>query len=96
MRPRSSSCSRRPAARWAITPVSTFALNLAIALGSGPAVDHSVFLLSRYRDERAAGAGREAALAAARKATSPAIAYSAPAVIAPAGDRHPAATPVTD
>ncbi|MEU6947458.1 MMPL family transporter [Streptomyces sp. NPDC046316] len=72
MRPRSSSCSRRPAARWAIRPVSTFALNLAIALGSGPAVDHSVFLLSRYRDERAAGAGREAAsLARARRPAPP-------------------------
>ncbi|MEU7112921.1 MMPL family transporter [Streptomyces sp. NPDC046182] len=49
-------------------------------------MDHSVFLLSRYRDERAAGAEWEAALAAARKATSRAIAYSALAVISPSGD----------
>ncbi|MEU7039307.1 MMPL family transporter [Streptomyces sp. NPDC046237] len=60
----------------AITPVSAFALNLTIALGSGLAVDYSVFLLSRYRDERAAGAVWEAALAAARRATSRPIAYS--------------------
>ncbi|MFF5933267.1 MMPL family transporter [Streptomyces sp. NPDC012508] len=81
----------------AITLISAFALNLTIALGSGLAVDYSVFLLSRYRDERATGAGWEAALAAARRATSRSIAYSRAGrdihrpVITPS-----AATPVTD
>ncbi len=44
-----------------VTPLSIFALNLAIGLGLGLAIDYSLFVLSRYREEMAVdGPGREA------------------------------------
>jgi RND superfamily putative drug exporter len=43
------------------TPLSIFALNLAIGLGLGLAIDYSLFILSRYREEMGRdGPGREA------------------------------------
>ncbi|MBW3609559.1 MAG: MMPL family transporter, partial [Actinobacteria bacterium] len=43
------------------TPLSIFALNLAIGLGLGLAIDYSLFVLSRYREEMERhGPGREA------------------------------------
>jgi RND superfamily putative drug exporter len=43
------------------TPLSIFALNLAIGLGLGLAIDYSLFILSRYREEMERdGPGREA------------------------------------
>lgn len=44
------------------TDVSIFALNLAVALGLALAIDYTLLLLSRFRDELAAGAGRDDAL----------------------------------
>ena len=44
------------------TDVSIFALNLAVALGLALAIDYTLLLLSRFRDERAGGADRDAAL----------------------------------
>ena len=38
-----------------ITDVSIFALNLTTALGLGLAIDYSLFVVSRYREERASG-----------------------------------------
>jgi putative drug exporter of the RND superfamily len=38
-----------------LTTVSIFALNLTTALGLGLAIDYSLFVVSRYREERAAG-----------------------------------------
>jgi len=44
-----------------LTPLSIFALNLAIGLGLGLAIDYSLFVLSRYREEvERHGPGREA------------------------------------
>jgi RND superfamily putative drug exporter len=44
------------------TDVSIFALNLAVALGLALAIDYTLLLLSRFRDECAAGAERDEAL----------------------------------
>jgi len=44
------------------TDVSIFALNLATAMGLALAIDYTLLILSRYRDELAAGADRRAAL----------------------------------
>ncbi|MCV7152533.1 MMPL family transporter [Mycolicibacterium pyrenivorans] len=44
------------------TDVSIFALNLATAMGLALAIDYTLLILSRYRDELAAGADRPAAL----------------------------------
>ncbi|STZ24018.1 putative RND superfamily drug exporter [Mycolicibacterium aichiense] len=45
-----------------VTDVSIFALNLAVALGLALAIDYTLLLLSRFRDELAAGADRDRAL----------------------------------
>ena len=46
-----------------ITPLSVFALNLAIAMGLGLAIDYSLFVVSRYREEleRSGPAGKRCA-----------------------------------
>ena len=50
-------------------PVSVYALNLTTALGLGLAIDYSLFILSRYREEaRQRGHGPEAVQAAVRSA----------------------------
>ncbi|MDX6689612.1 MAG: putative drug exporter of the superfamily [Solirubrobacteraceae bacterium] len=52
-----------------MTSLSIFALNLAIGLGLGLAIDYSLFILSRYREEvERVGAGREAMTATLRTA----------------------------
>jgi len=45
-----------------ITNVSIFALNLTVAMGLALAIDYTLLILSRYRDEIAAGAERDEAL----------------------------------
>ncbi|OMC13547.1 MMPL family transporter [Mycobacterium sp. SP-6446] len=44
------------------TDVSVFALNLALALGLALAVDYTLLIVSRFRDELAGGAARDEAL----------------------------------
>src|SRR5271157_3741399 len=44
------------------TNVSIFALNLTVALGLALAIDYTLLIISRYRDELAGGAGRDEAL----------------------------------
>ena len=46
----------------AVTEVSIFALNITSALGLALAIDYTLLILSRYRDEIAAGADRRTAL----------------------------------
>ena len=45
-----------------ITPVSIFAVNLTTVLGLGLAIDYSLFIVSRFREELAAGRDLPAAL----------------------------------
>ena len=44
------------------TDVSIFALNLSVAMGLALAIDYTLLILSRFRDELATGAGRDEAL----------------------------------
>ncbi|HZQ31068.1 MAG TPA: MMPL family transporter, partial [Mycobacterium sp.] len=45
-----------------VTNVSIFALNLTVAMGLALAIDYTLLIISRYRDELADGADRETAL----------------------------------
>lgn len=45
-----------------VTPVSTFALNLTVAMGLALAIDYTLLMVSRFRDERGDGAARDTAL----------------------------------
>ena len=45
-----------------VTDVSIFALNLSVAMGLALAIDYTLLIISRYRDEIAGGAGRDEAL----------------------------------
>ena len=45
-----------------VTEVSVFALNLILALGLALAIDYTLLIVSRFRDEVADGAGRDEAL----------------------------------
>lgn len=45
-----------------VTDVSVFSINLVTALGLGLAIDYSLFVVSRYREELAAGVDVEAAV----------------------------------
>lgn len=66
-------------AQW--TDISIFALNITSFLGLGVAIDYSLFVVSRFREEaRTAGWGAEA-IARAMATTGVAIAFSAVATI---------------
>lgn len=45
-----------------LTNVSVFALNVTVALAFALAIDYTLLIISRYRDERADGVGRDEAL----------------------------------
>jgi RND superfamily putative drug exporter len=45
-----------------VTPVSNYALNLTTILGLGLAIDYSLFIVTRFREERAAGLDLDEAL----------------------------------
>ncbi|MFI6566122.1 MMPL family transporter [Streptomyces sp. NPDC050534] len=63
-----------------VIPVSVFAMNITTALGFGLAVDYSLFLLARYRRERAAGHPLDEALRTTVRTAGRAVAYSGLAV----------------
>jgi RND superfamily putative drug exporter len=45
-----------------VTEVSIFALNLSVAMGLALAIDYTLLIVSRFRDELAGGSGRDEAL----------------------------------
>jgi uncharacterized membrane protein YdfJ with MMPL/SSD domain len=60
---------------------SVFVTNMASMIGIGVAIDYSLFILSRYREERARGRDKEAARAEALSTSGLAVAFSGLAVI---------------
>jgi uncharacterized membrane protein YdfJ with MMPL/SSD domain len=66
----------------AIEPMSVFALNLIIGLGLGLAIDYSLFVLSRYREELERGLGTADALAATLRTAGRTVLFSSATVAA--------------
>ncbi len=60
---------------------SVFVTNMASMIGIGVAIDYSLFILARYREERAKGRDRDAARAEALSTSGLAVAFSGLAVI---------------
>lgn len=58
------------------TDVSQYAINIVTLIGLGVAIDYSLFIVNRFRDELAAGATREAAVAIAMSTAGRAITFS--------------------
>lgn len=56
--------------------LSVYSLNLAAALGLGLAVDYGLFIVSRYREERAGGASEDDAVQATMATAGRAVFYS--------------------
>jgi RND superfamily putative drug exporter len=59
------------------TDVSIFALNLSAAMGLALAIDYTLLIISRYRDELADGAGREDALVQTMATAGRTVVFSA-------------------
>ncbi|MEV6682141.1 MMPL family transporter [Streptomyces erythrochromogenes] len=60
--------------------ISSFAVNAALAVGFGLAVDYTLFLLARYREELATGLPRSEALATALRTSGRSVVFSAASV----------------
>jgi RND superfamily putative drug exporter len=58
------------------TDVSQYAINVVTLIGLGVAIDYSLFIVNRFRDELAAGASREDAIATALSTAGRAITFS--------------------
>ncbi|AFM15669.1 putative RND superfamily drug exporter [Mycolicibacterium chubuense NBB4] len=63
-----------------VTDVSIFALNLATAMGLALAIDYTLLIVSRYRDEIAAGADRTAAVTRTMSTAGRTVIFSATTV----------------
>jgi uncharacterized membrane protein YdfJ with MMPL/SSD domain len=59
-----------------VTDVSTYALNVVVILGLGVAIDYSLFIVSRFREELRRQASVEAALSLTMQTAGTAVAYS--------------------
>jgi RND superfamily putative drug exporter len=59
-----------------VTSVSVFAVNIASLLGLGLAIDYSLFLVNRFREELRAGVDVEGAVATTMATTGRAVAFS--------------------
>ena len=60
---------------------SVFVTNMASMIGIGVAIDYSLFILARYREERSSGRDKDAARAEALSTSGLAVAFSGLAVI---------------
>ena len=60
-----------------VTDVSVFSINLATALGLGLAIDYSLFMVSRFREELATGTSTEDAIARTMQTAGRTVAFSA-------------------
>jgi RND superfamily putative drug exporter len=58
------------------TDVSQYAINVVTLIGLGVAIDYSLFIVNRFRDELGAGASREDAIATAMSTAGRAITFS--------------------
>ena len=58
------------------TDVSTYAINIITLIGLAVAIDYSLFVVNRFRDELAAGATREEAIAKSMSTAGRAITFS--------------------
>ncbi len=58
------------------TDVSTYAINIVTLIGLAVAIDYSLFVVNRFRDELAAGATREDAIAKSMSTAGRAITFS--------------------
>ncbi|MEO8744088.1 MAG: MMPL family transporter [Candidatus Dormiibacterota bacterium] len=65
--------------------VSIFALNLATGMGLGLAIDYSLFMVSRYREEMAKGAAPDAAIRITLRTAGRTVLFSALTIAAAAG-----------
>lgn len=65
-----------------VTDVSVLATNVVTGLGLGLSIDYSLFVITRYREELAAGRPSEAALRRALRTAGRTVAYSAIVVAA--------------
>jgi uncharacterized membrane protein YdfJ with MMPL/SSD domain len=66
-------------------PVSIFALNLATGMGLGLAIDYSLFMVSRFREEMANGAKPDAAIRTALRTAGRTVLFSSLTIAAAAG-----------
>ncbi|MFJ7246768.1 MMPL family transporter [Kitasatospora sp. NPDC098652] len=64
-----------------VTSVSVFSLNITTALGFGLAVDYSLFVVTRYREELGAGRGTTEAIAASLRSAGRTVLFSALTVV---------------
>jgi uncharacterized membrane protein YdfJ with MMPL/SSD domain len=65
-----------------VEPMSVFAINLITGAGLGLAIDYSLFVVSRFREELATGAGRGDALRATMRTAGRTVLFSAVTVAA--------------
>jgi RND superfamily putative drug exporter len=63
-----------------VTEVSVFSLNLALALGLALAIDYTLLIVSRYRDELASGAEQDVALVRTMTTAGRTVLFSATTV----------------